>query len=77
MTMVLKLAGEGGDQPRQRVPPHAPRKVRPLAVRNADLLALKASRDARLPPSEALGGIASGNRAVENHAEAAPARRAN
>ena len=74
--MVLKRAGEV-DQPRERVRPHATRKVRPLPVRNADLLALKASRDARLPPSEALAGIASGNRPVENRAEANPARRAN
>jgi hypothetical protein len=51
--------------------------VRPLPVRNADLLALKASRDARLPPSEAPARIAPSNRALENHAEAAPARRAN
>jgi hypothetical protein len=75
--MVLKLAGEGADQPRERVRPHAPRKVRPLPVRNADLLALKASRDARLPPSEAPAGVAPSNRVLENRAEATRARRAN
>jgi hypothetical protein len=73
--MGLKRAGDV-DQPRERVGPQAPRKVRPLPVRNADLLALKASRDARLPPSEALAGISSDNRAVENRAEASPGRRA-
>jgi hypothetical protein len=64
--MVLKLAGEAVDQPLEWARPHAPRKIHPLAVRSADLLALKASREARSPPKNALAGITSENRAVEN-----------
>jgi hypothetical protein len=84
--MVLKLFGQDADEAGEATRPRALRKVRPLAVRNADLLALRGARDARLPRPNALGATRPRDRAAENRAatpdkapvlEPAPERRAN
>ena len=62
--MVLKLLGEGRGRPGETAHSHAPRKVRPLDVRRADMLALRVSRNARLLAANALGGTVATDRAL-------------
>lgn len=50
--MVLRVFGEG-KQPRDTARPNEPRKIRPLAVRSGDMLALKLARMAAVPAAAA------------------------
>jgi hypothetical protein len=62
--MVLKFFGEGVGQSSEAAHPHTRRKVRPLDVRRADVLALRVSRNARLLAANALGGTVATDRAL-------------
>jgi hypothetical protein len=62
--MVFDLLGKGIRQPRETAHLHAHRKVRPLDVRRADMLALRVSRNARLLAANALGGTVATDRAL-------------
>jgi hypothetical protein len=60
MIVALKLPSEKVRQPSETPPRHASRKVRPLAVRSGDMLALRITRIARMPAAEAIGDTESG-----------------
>ena len=62
--MVLEFLGEGIGKASETPHSHAHRKVRPLDVRRADMLALRVSRNARLLASNALGGTVATDRAL-------------
>jgi hypothetical protein len=81
-----KVFRQEGDETAAPEGPHLRRKVRPLVVRSADLLALRAARGARLPRINALCATASSDGAVRNRpiapdefavVESASERRAN
>jgi hypothetical protein len=55
MIVALKLPSESIRQRSQTAPPHVPRKVRPLAVRSGDMLALKMVRGTHVPAADAAG----------------------
>jgi len=54
MKMVFKLSAEGLRQTGATPRSDAHRKVRPLAVRSGDMLALKIARNARAAAAEAI-----------------------
>jgi len=62
--MVLKFLGESVGKPSETAHSHAHRKVRPLDVRRADMLALRVSRNARFLAANALGGTVATDRAL-------------
>ena len=61
-----KVFGQEAHETAAPVGPHLRRKVRPLLVRSADLLALRAARGAGLPRINALCATAPSDGAVRN-----------